>query len=256
MMEPEKYTELKNYLTSALKTAKKLGLNVQPGGGYSMGYDLNNLPPYAVGLFGALSIVEGAGARCKLGLTFDQTEALEAGFNGCLPNSQNKKKKNRRSLSPDMELMRIGAELTLLFQGQLRARPTARVNTWENDAWDVPVKKPSPFGEPLPPHKKKAILGAKQKKIIKEMGEKIAQAAPQNKEDIVEKIMALADAIGDEPAIAKEIKQHEKIDVDDAVWKMSVEWKDEDPAVVAGNKHWKVVVDQHGEQEAVAEEEE
>jgi len=112
-MQMEKYTELKEHLKNVLKTAKKLGLNVQPCGGYSMGYDINNLPPYPVGLFGALSIVEGPGARCKLGLTFDETESLEAGFNGCFTDTKNKKKKKRRNFKPDIQLLKLGAELTL-----------------------------------------------------------------------------------------------------------------------------------------------
>lgn len=109
----EKYAELKEHLKNVLKTAKKLGLIVHPEGGYSMGYDLNNLPPYAVGLFGALSIVEGQGARCKLGLTFDQTQSLEAGFDGRYPD---KKKKKRKGFLLDEELMKIGAELTAFAQ--------------------------------------------------------------------------------------------------------------------------------------------
>lgn len=112
----EKYVELKEHLKNVLKTAKKLGLNVQTGGGYAMGYDINNLPPYPVGLIGALSIVEGQGARCKLGLTFDQTQSLEAGFDGRYPDTKSKKKKKRKNFQIDTELMRVGVELTAFAQ--------------------------------------------------------------------------------------------------------------------------------------------
>lgn len=119
-MENTKYAELKERLKGVLKTAKRIGLNVQSNGGYSMGYDINNLPPYPVGLFGALSIVEGHGARCRLGLTFDETESLEAGFNGCFLEQKNKKKKKRRNFKPDTELMKIGVELALTLHKPLR----------------------------------------------------------------------------------------------------------------------------------------
>ncbi len=119
-MTMEKYSELKEYLQGILKTAKKLGLNVQPGGGYTMGYDISNLPPYPVGLYGALSIVEGPGARCKLGLTFDQTQSLEAGFNGIFPDTKNKKKKKRKNFDIDAELVKLGAELAFSLRRQPR----------------------------------------------------------------------------------------------------------------------------------------
>lgn len=130
-MENTKYTALTEHLKNILKTAKKLGLNVQPGGGYSMGYSINNLPPYPVGLFGALSIVDGQGGRCKLGLTFDETESLEAGFNGNFPDARNKTKKKRKSFKPDAELIKIGGELALNYAN----RPSRRYgynNDWNN----------------------------------------------------------------------------------------------------------------------------
>jgi hypothetical protein len=114
-MENTKYIQLREHLKNVLKTAKKLGLIVRQSGGYSMGYDINNLPPYPVGLFGALSIVEGPGARCKLGLTFDETQSLEAGFNGVELDTKNKKKKKRKVFKIDDELIRIGAELAMLL---------------------------------------------------------------------------------------------------------------------------------------------
>lgn len=123
-MENLEYSELKEYLKNVLKTARKLGLSIIPSGGYSMGYDMNNLPPYPVGLFGALSIVEGPGARCKLGLTFDQTQSLEAGFNSCIPNAKNRKKKKQRSFKIDSELVKIGAELATAKRRSLRGQST------------------------------------------------------------------------------------------------------------------------------------
>lgn len=243
-METQNYTELKDYLTRVLKTAKKLGLVVEPNGGYSMGYDINNLPPYPVGLFGALSIVEGAGARCKLGLTYEQTESLESGFNGCFPSAQNKKKKKRRTFKPDMELMKVGAELTLLFQKQ-RPSGLRYTNTW--DAADAPWEgavikaKPNPFGEPMP-KKKKAVpayipqaledkIAAKKKQIKDMMAEKMAQPAPQN-EAVVEKIMELANAMAANKAVVDEIDGILKADAPMDNWagealgqmKMEAEW--------------------------------
>ncbi len=150
----EKNSELKEYLKNVLKTAKKLGVNVQPGGGYSMGYDMNNLPPYPVGLFGALSIVEGAGARCKLGLTFDQTQSLEAGFNGCEPNAKNKKKKIKRNFKTDEELFKIGVELArMLYSGRPgRLRGISGLE-W-NDGWnsyEMPLAMPPKAAMPAAP---------------------------------------------------------------------------------------------------------
>ncbi len=75
------YEALSWRLQNAINVGKKLGLNIIPGGGYAMDYSFSRIPKYPVGLFGALSIVEGAGARSKLGLTYIQTSALEAGFN-------------------------------------------------------------------------------------------------------------------------------------------------------------------------------
>lgn len=125
-----KYDELKKYLKNILKTAKKLGLQVQPGGGYAMGYDINNLPPYQVGLFGALSIIEGQGARCKFGptfgLSFDDTETLEAGFNGNMNT-----KKRKKNYKPNKELLMIGMELSrLVYRHQL---PQQKKRPWEDD---------------------------------------------------------------------------------------------------------------------------
>lgn len=144
-MENTKYAELKEHLKGVLKTAKRLGLNVQPNGGYSMGYDINNLPPYPVGLFGALSIVEGHGARCRLGLTFDETESLEAGFNGSFPEQKNKKKKKRRNFKPDMELMKIGVELALTLH-----KPLRRLNHYQGNWDDGPEMVFLPVGQDAP----------------------------------------------------------------------------------------------------------
>lgn len=137
-MENSKYSELKEHLQDVLKTAKKLGLDVQPAGGYSMGYDINNLPPYPVNLFGALSIVEGSGARCKLGLTFDETQSLEAGFNGCSPDIKNKKKKRKRTFKINAELMKLGAELRFMFHRRPRGYSMGTRSTWETYR-DMPV---------------------------------------------------------------------------------------------------------------------
>lgn len=213
-VNPVKYAEIKEHLKNVIKTAKKLGLVVQPGGGYTMSYDINNLPPYPVGLYGALSIVEGPGARCKLGLTFDETESLEAGFNGTYPNFSKKKKKKG---SVSKELMTVGAELSQLVY----KRPT-------HDSWDVldaPIQKKkqsyafgevSFAGQSISGKKKKvpktavnvnaavvAELKKKQKaKILDEMIKgvvaKQAQAAPGDeaiKKEMMDKIVALADAL-------------------------------------------------------------
>jgi hypothetical protein len=75
------YEVLLKRLHKALNVAKKLGLEIIPGGGYATDYSIHKLPKYRVGLFGALSIVDGQGARSKLGLTYLQTSAIEAGFN-------------------------------------------------------------------------------------------------------------------------------------------------------------------------------
>lgn len=106
------YENLLKQIRNALKTAKKLGLKVVSGGGYAMSYDINNPPPYPVGLFGALSIVEGPAARGRLGLTFDETMSLEAGFNG--------KKKPRKVRRFVPELYKIGQELSKEFSPKLK----------------------------------------------------------------------------------------------------------------------------------------
>lgn len=100
------YEELFNRLKDMLYEAKQLGLVIQPKGGYAMGFNKNNLPIYPVGLFGALSIVKGQGARNTLGLTFEQTMSLEQGFNGPSITSFNKKKCKH----PQLE--RIGKRLS------------------------------------------------------------------------------------------------------------------------------------------------
>lgn len=84
MIKEINYEALSKRLHKAINVAKKIGLSIIPRGGYAMDYDINKLPPYSVGLFGALSIVEGPGARSKLDLTYLQTSALEAGFNSVL----------------------------------------------------------------------------------------------------------------------------------------------------------------------------
>ena len=133
MTDQEKYEKLNEYLKGVLKTAKKLGLRVEPNGGYSMGYSINNLPPYPVGLMGALSIIEGEGARCKLGLTFDETMSLEYGFNTRVPD---KKERRKRKFYP--ELWKIGADLGATL---IKKRP----GLWEEDEgpqyWKVSASK-------------------------------------------------------------------------------------------------------------------
>lgn len=136
-MENQKYSEIKEHLKNVLKTAKRLGLNVVVGGGYSMGYDINNLPPYPVGLFGALSIVEGPGARCKLGLPFDDTESLEAGFNGQMP-------RKKKGFKLNKELMDVGLELSRLVQPRLRG-------AYKNYSMEGMLASPQPTFAEAPP---------------------------------------------------------------------------------------------------------
>lgn len=75
----------------ALNEARNLGISIAPNGGYASGYNKDKLPPYSVGLFGALSVVLGDDARSKIGLTFNETMALEAAFNS-RPSKLKKKK--------------------------------------------------------------------------------------------------------------------------------------------------------------------
>ncbi len=124
------YELLLKQLKNALKTAKKLGLSVAPGGGYAMSYDINNPPPYQVGLYGALSIIEGPAARSRLGLTFDETMALEAGFNGTGAKSRKKPAKRSKKFKP--ELYKLGEELAKDFA--LKKKKAANVFDDNGDA--------------------------------------------------------------------------------------------------------------------------
>ena len=210
-MENTKYTELKEHLTNVLKTAKKLGLSIEPGGGYTMGYDINNLPPYPVGLFGALSIVEGPGARCKLGLTFDETESLESGFNCSYPNTKNKKKKKKRNFKPDTELIKLGTELSSIF-----LKPHGFGSKYGGVTF-------SDYGSTFPAYPVHYATGAtvttsastvvgtfsipyeqqKQKIMDNMMGLKFAQAAP-SKEELIQKMIKLTDALAGEVKVLQE----------------------------------------------------
>lgn len=102
----EKYTKIKEHLIKVLDEAVKLGLQVIPNGGYAAGYDKEKLPSYAVGLYGALSVVDGQEGRQSLGLTFDETQAIENGFNG---QYEKRNKKQKSKYYPDLEKM--GLEL-------------------------------------------------------------------------------------------------------------------------------------------------
>ena len=75
----------------ALNEARNLDMVIVPNGGYASGYTKDKLPPYPVGLFGALSVILGDDARSKIGLTFNETMALEAAFNN-RPSKLKKKK--------------------------------------------------------------------------------------------------------------------------------------------------------------------
>ena len=199
-----------------------------------MGYDINHLPPYPVGLFGALSIVEGSGARCKLGLTFDETQSLEAGFNGCLPDMKNKKKKKRQAFKLNPELMKIGAELTLLLYKQPKPRG---MPSWGNTYFDEPqyvgsfpaatastsstftVSYSGTFGNPASPgellagEKKKRVAEKKAKleKMMEGVQVKAAQVAPNAWEDAQElaeiKKQILAELPNDPQMIEKIIEK-------------------------------------------------
>lgn len=194
-----KYLEIKEHLKNVLKTAKKLGLNVIPGGGYTMGYDLNNLPPYPVGLFGALSIVEGPGSRCKLGLTFDETQSLEAGFNYSFPAKSNKRKKLNQ------ELVNVGIELN----GIVQTKKTKYHKTSNNAsmAWEAfsgaglqGVAVVGSNTQPKTVEDKKKILEAVYKKLKLQKlpdtteEEAVLQAALSNKEAL-EQILDLAEQL-------------------------------------------------------------
>lgn len=208
-----KYLEVKEHFKNVLKTGKKLGLHIRPGGGYAMGYDMNRLPPYPVGLFGVLSIIEGQGARCKLGLTFDETAALEAGFNGSAPRV---KKKTKNRTKAQQELMLIGAELRqYIYKEPKRSYSTAFNKNFIDDfqpegvpailAAPAPmVKAKSPFGpqafadaiafvnEPAD----QAVKAKKKEKLLGELAaglkEKIAKDGPDNEEEQVKFIVAEA----------------------------------------------------------------
>ncbi len=93
-------------LKKRLSVAERLGLTIVPGGGYSTGYSLFNLPPHAVGLFGALSIVEGEGSRSKLGLTYKQTRDIELGFD--IWKDDNKFDKKRKMNAYELVGYRLG----------------------------------------------------------------------------------------------------------------------------------------------------
>jgi hypothetical protein len=108
------YEALSTRLYKAIKIAKKLGLQVIPGGGYSMDASFRKVPTYPVGLFGALSIVEGQEARGKLGLTYLQTAALEAGFNSVeYPGGSMRPAQSKRIKKDDeyLKLEALGKEL-------------------------------------------------------------------------------------------------------------------------------------------------
>lgn len=102
----DKLADIKKYLQSILATAKKLGLDVVAGGGYASSiHNINNLPKYPVSLLGAISLIEGMPARDVLNkrfrLTFDETMALELGFNG-----------REDGEAPKAELEKLGAEIS------------------------------------------------------------------------------------------------------------------------------------------------
>lgn len=90
MEKDEKYKNLLKKIEHAIDIVKKLGVQISPNGGYCAGYSINNLPDFSVGLFGALSIVFGEGARSKLGLSYKESLALENGFNGASIKSLNR----------------------------------------------------------------------------------------------------------------------------------------------------------------------
>lgn len=99
------YSELRNKLKKALEEAFNIGLTISPNGGYAMSYSKDKLPPYAVGLFGALSIIMGPGARSRLGLSYDETIVLEDAFRSRL----NVKKPRLKKLYPGLDA--LGHEL-------------------------------------------------------------------------------------------------------------------------------------------------
>jgi len=102
-MKKEDIDLLRTKLADSIKEAKNLGMTIVPGGSYSTIYTKDNLPPYPVGLFGALSIVNGSEARSKLGLTYKQTEAIECGFNGdSIRGKKNKAHKELYMLGNDL----------------------------------------------------------------------------------------------------------------------------------------------------------
>lgn len=212
-----KYLEIKEHLKNVLKTAKRLGLQIRPGGGYAMGYDFNNLPPYPVGLFGALSIVEGQGARCKLGLTFEETDCLEAGFNGNAPKAKRKRAKVNK------ELMVIGFELRQYIYKEPKPRgySTLAKNNFIDDDFQpemAPKKKAQPVFAEMPAFVNQpadqlgaaAIKAKKKQDILDELAaglkEKVANV-PQEEQvkvivaealknkDIAKQLVKLADAM-------------------------------------------------------------
>lgn len=81
-MALNKLDDLYNKLLKELKDIKTLGVIIVPNGSYATGYNRDRLPPYQVGLIGALSLLYGDSARSSLGISFDESMALERGFNG------------------------------------------------------------------------------------------------------------------------------------------------------------------------------
>lgn len=111
--------DIGKYLRNILKTAKRLGLVIIPSGGYASSYhNINNLPQYEVGLLGAISVIEGMGARDilqkRFGLTFNETMEIETGFNGV----RKPKKMNKKGQVPTMTALEaVGAEIGKAYNG-------------------------------------------------------------------------------------------------------------------------------------------
>lgn len=131
------YSELHERLSYMIKTARKLGLNVRPGGGYvDSSYSINNMPDYTVGLFGALSIVFGPDIRSRLGLSYEESQSLEVGFNN--GKSFNKLKTPKR-IKLNQELINIGTSLAnIVFKRRIEwgdIQPLKKIKT--NPIWEI-----------------------------------------------------------------------------------------------------------------------
>jgi hypothetical protein len=142
---------LKARLIDAIEEVKKLGVKVEARGGYSTGYNRDNLPPRPVGLFGALALVEGENARSKLGLSFDDTTFLEDGFNGVNTHRIDKKKAYSIVMN---EFYILGKEIRLIIAPKKKSKIADMVFEFQQQLGDFHTyldEHGTPIPTPAPP---------------------------------------------------------------------------------------------------------